>query len=118
MTDTEVAELVRLAAVATGRKLWWNERDEKWYVVASNGCYSLWHPDSDDGDSRRLAMELTILVNPMDDCVEASGRNPNGTTIWMLVEYQGVSERCAAARLAVLKVAAEVERRIQKETQA
>lgn len=117
MMDAEVRRMTELAAKAAGIKIE--------TCTCSAGVFRRvdtrqhWNPYEDDGDSRRLQVELDISV--MLD------RRPGVPETWRLtthrlrdtrfpsamdVVWEGVGEdRAASLRLGVLRIAAEVGRR-------
>ncbi len=109
-------ELLALAAKAHGGLL---------YVEDMNSCYvedmnswihvdaqgnrgAWWNPRGDDGDSRRLQVACRIALAPFSDAMVAqhfeSGRS------WAERYDAHGGDSCAAARLAVLRAAAEIGR--------
>lgn len=99
-------EMLELAAKAFGGRLWtdaWGNTN----FVAKDGTARLWRPHKDDGDSRRLQVTLGIGLT-IDGERATAYINSDG-------EANHPSEPlgddpAAAARLAVLRAAAEIGR--------
>lgn len=107
-------ELLEAAAKAAGMEGWqWAQRtDHEWGLVKDNpnGSVALWNPLASDGDAFRLAVKLNVDVETSlvhsgviradvwDDRVEEylSKKEPRGT------------DPCAAARRAIVRVAASI----------
>jgi hypothetical protein len=104
MTDTR--ELLELAALATGGK--WHMHDSVTYIDRGGPVWAEWDPLKDDGDSRRLQVALGIslfqMLFPNINWV-AQKRSNDG-----VVRFEA-SGPCP--RLSILKVAAEIGRRMK-----
>jgi hypothetical protein len=114
MTEREEFELV---AKTAGYDFNWmtSHGDRNSYIWSEEGIWREWNPKADDGDSKRLQVDLGISIHIYDDNVEA----------WLLVQknqYKAYSkkfkdhpDKYAAVRAAVWDVAVEVaKRRMEK----
>lgn len=124
MTDHEMLEL---AALAAGIDIHFDEDGDSYRVKAS-GNRVYWNPRDDDGDSRRLEVKLGIKVLPYPifghekHSVIASRRwwaspeDDDNTYVGPEVMEAYGTNPCAATRLAVLRVAAEIgQERLKRE---
>jgi len=126
MSDqAEMRELLELAALALGLTVIHPEETKRGECIALRCSDQLtkdpasqfeyhWRPHTDDGDSRRLQVALGIdLIISLDGRCTAMGVAPSEN-----FEYFEIDEReydaGSNARLAVLKVAAEIGRRMKK----
>lgn len=117
MSPAELRELLELAAKAAG----YSVRTDLTYeagIVIDDGI--VWKPHTDDGDSRRLGVALLIEI-------QFGVTYSVAATKWLydwrirqardqiseVVEYGPHDDPCAATRLAVLRVAAEIGRAMQ-----
>lgn len=112
--QAEMRELLELAALAVGIKVRCFDNIETLILEVDELIY--WNPHTDDGDSRRLQVALGIELWP----------NHNGSR-WVAAVFEigepdeeiiqfgepVGQDSPAAARLAVLKVAAEIGRRMK-----
>lgn len=115
---TDIRELLELAAAATGRNAWdgWEYFDYyanavRMRCVRDGKVVATWQPNTDDGDCARMEAQLLIAVEyPCRDSVCS-----HAATHWHLEPFanQG-GDRNAARRLASLRVAAEIGRRIRE----
>lgn len=108
-------ELLEMAAKAVGnRAKWLPEYDGD--DTACGGCFCVdgieWNPRADDGDSRRLQMELGLSLTVMTSFLVASTRLCDGTWIQAREDFNADGDACDSARLAVLRVAADIGRRM------
>ena len=118
MTEqAEMRELLELAALAVGIKVRCFDNIETLILEVDELIY--WNPHTDDGDSRRLQVALGIECSPSlvsktpEWWAYQSGVIGKGDVTEELVEVTN-GDSPAAARLAVLKVAAEIGRRMKK----
>lgn len=101
-------ELLELAAKAAGKGPIIGI-DGNAVVLGPRSMSRQWSPLDDDGDSRRLAVALRLDIGFDDDCEEVYVRQANDPfTDAVSVPYGDNVE--AAARLAVLRMAAEIGR--------
>ena len=112
MTEqAEMREMLELAALAVGIKVRCFDNIETLILEVDELIY--WNPHTDDGDSRRLQVALGIdLIISLDGRCTAMGVAPSEN-----FEYFEIDEReydaGSNARLAVLKVAADIGRRMK-----
>lgn len=112
MEQNEIRELLELAAKAAGYKIrgdW--EYDESWGFKVSTGpgAPTWWNPYHDDGDSRRLEVRLTLSVIHSTGGAAMVMSHDMGVSI---TETPSDGDSEAATRLAVLRAAAEIGRRM------
>ena len=101
-------ELMELAAVACGMDAVWSE-DYECMTLRDDPFDSDWCPDTDDGDSARMRSALLIDADWFGNLVQCAKDTH--------VEHEYYAEhndRNAALRLATLKVAAEIGRRMKE----
>jgi len=112
MKPEELRHLLEMSAKVHGGLLYVEDMDA-WIHVDSDGRRGAWwHPEDDDGDSRRLEVYLNIEVrwhlagsmSYVTATAAADIRLPVMREYWSLYPC-GISKR-AAARLAVLRCAA------------
>lgn len=110
-------ELLELAAKASGRVIEWVDNEpmvpypEEYRRKTRIDGYE-WNPRTDDGDSRRLQMELGLSLSVMTSFLVASTRLCDGTWIQAREDFNADGDACDSARLAVLRVAADIGRRM------
>ena len=114
MTDREMLEL---AAKAAGIRLEWDGSPAAWLPIYYEGkTYDVWDPRKDDGESRRLAVRLHLVVGCYESYASACGTyTPDSDEVppEMVVWHSEVGGDAAeAARLAVLRAAAEIGRKM------
>ena len=106
MTTDELRHLLEMAAKACGIEIEQCTCTDVPFRRKDNRQH--WTPDTDDGDSARLRTALEISVNWFDDVVECS--NDDTLVIELYADHSG--DKDAALRLATLKLAAEIGRRM------
>lgn len=97
-------ELLKLAAKANGGLLYVEDVDSWIHVDADGNRGAWWNPRDDDGDSRRLEVNLYIDVSFKGDSVHAYARFADCKTF----SEQYGDDSGAATRLAVLRAAASI----------
>lgn len=106
MTEEE-HEMLELAAKAAGA----HKVGGIWVIQHSNGEWHKWMPLDDDGDALRLAVALCLAIRPLKKCVFVES-DPETllafSSVSELEMYEG--DPCAAARLAIVKAAADIGR--------
>lgn len=115
MEQSEIRELLELAAKAAGYNAKWCDFDGMDIRVGYQGgmclkdqdCY--WNPYHDDGDSRRLEVRLTLSVIHSTGGAAMVMSHDMGVSI---TETPSDGDSEAATRLAVLRAAAEIGRRM------
>ena len=113
MDTQEQRRLLELAAKAAGYKVYGNGKLFRIWKD-SNVEWVDWCPITDDGDALRLAVKLGMDV---DVCIETN-------STWALAAYDGSpgitehhreSDPCAATRLAIVRAAAAIGEKMEKE---
>lgn len=108
-------ELLELAAKAAGIKfVVWGEDDVEWSTTERGGR---WNPLTDDGDALRLAVKLRIAPSftPDEKGVFSGYRHvyaPKGRSYREPIIEPLLPDECAAWRRAVVRLAAEIGRRM------
>lgn len=97
MTDKEMLEL---AAKAAGYSIWEWERDGSALIADP---IMQWRPLKDDGDALRLAVDLRLIVRCYEGLIIVDGGGSS-------CEERVFSDRRAAVRRAIVRVAAEIGR--------
>ena len=99
----EDRELLELAALAAGKSGFWVDAGLN---TRSNAWPEIWNPLADDGDALRLAVALKMEVLVIDKWCFASGDfGPNSEPFG--------DDPFAATRRAIVRAAAEIERRME-----
>jgi hypothetical protein len=104
MTDRELLEL---AAKAAGYKVDQRASFKTWRdsrrlaLVEPKGGHTLWNAVEEDGDALRLAVALRISLDMLTHIVDA-------TTGTVMCHEPWGDDHCAAARRAIVRIAAEI----------
>ena len=106
-------ELLELAAKAAGIELRWHPDGTAYSDSRCAGYWGVWNPLTDDGDALRLAVKLSIYIQPFtESCVPsvfARGMNSIGTEQVIALG----NDPCAATRRAIVRAAAEIGRSME-----
>ena len=110
MTDRELLELV---AKAAGLEFDPTAKTAHGLMVVRDGavCQSdqvLWNPLSDDGDALRLAVKLSLDINPYPKTKEVAAIQWGNSDVTHKVFERVGSDPYAATRRAIVRAAAEI----------
>jgi hypothetical protein len=95
-------ELLEMTAKAACYKLMWSTVED--LSPRLSDSFDVWNPLADDGDALRLAVKLRFEIDVCHTGVVV--RTPNGHTV--LVDCDCTSDAQLAARLAIVRAAAEI----------
>lgn len=117
----DIRELLELAALACGYENFAICEGEGWCTVRINGRQTAWNPRLDDGDGARMETQLGIGLHRLRQVVEAFVDRDSPTSemyydpeiTWSENYADHNGNRQAARRMASLRVAAEIGRRMK-----
>ena len=104
MKPEELRHLLEMAAKAYGIEVRFTESPRGGCVrVVDGDDAGWWHPNDDDGESRRLEVKLGFTVNPYKRGVFVSRFEGEA-----VIREPWTDDRCKTTRLAVLRAAAAI----------
>lgn len=110
----DIRELLELAAKACGYEIQWDHFTNLPMMLTDSGAdVRTWAPHIDDGDGARMEAQLAISLHIADGAVYASCRTASGTLMTCEKRADHNGNRQAARRMASLRVAAELGRRMK-----
>lgn len=105
-------ELLRAAAKAVGypysessESVWINECEH--FFVITRKPRPIWNPLNDDGDALRLAVDLSLAIDPCDECTEITVRGRHHEVL-SEIEWAVGKDRMPYVRRAIVEAAARI----------